>query len=96
MAFLVKFHWTPIVCQSEIACPVKDGRSLYFVINNKPSLFQCVNLLDEGKGLLCIIHTKKNEVPACCTPQRGRVPESIERKDKAFLRNNQKFNRKSA
>ena len=68
MGLSVNFHRTPIVCQTEITRPVKDGRCLSLIFNNKPPLFQSLNLLDEGKGLLGIVHIK-NEVPACCTPR---------------------------
>ena len=68
MTLLVNLHRPPIIGQTKIACPVKDGQCLNFVINNKPSLLQSLNLLNEGNGLLgnSIL---KNEVPACCTPR---------------------------
>ena len=96
MTFTVSLHRTPVVSQSEIACPVKDYRCFCFVIYNKPSLLQNVYLLREGKGLLRVFHNKKAKSRPVALPMRGRVPESIRCKDTTFLQYRQTFYRKSA
>lgn len=65
-------------------------------IYNKPSLLQSFNLLSEGKSLFGIFHSKKAKSRPVALPNRGRVPESIGRKDMDLLRNLLIFYRKSA
>lgn len=95
MAFFVDFHRPPIICQSEITCPVKDSRSLRLVLNDKPSLFQGIYLLCEGKNLFRVFYKKAKSRPVAL-PIRGRVPGSIECKGTAFTRNVQMILQKSA
>ncbi len=96
MALSVNLHRTPIVGQAEIARPVKDGRCLCFIVNNKPPLFQSFNLLGEGEGLLGIVHTEKTKSRPVALPVRGRVPGSIGCKGTIFNREFQMFWQKSA
>ena len=39
MTRFVNLHRSPVIGQTKITCPVKDGQCLSFVINNKPPLF---------------------------------------------------------
>lgn len=96
MARLVNLHRPPIIGQTKIACPVKNGQCLSFVINNKPSLLQSLNLLSEGKSLLGIFHNIKKKSRPVALLMRGRVPRSIACKGTMFNRNFQMFWRKSA
>ncbi len=61
MTRFVKLHRPPVIGQTEIACPVKDGQCFCLVINNKPPLLQSLNLLNEGQGLFGIFHTEKKK-----------------------------------
>ena len=96
MTFPVNLHRSPIVSQTEIARSVEDGYGFCLIINSKPPLFQSVNLLREGKGLLGIFHTEKAKSRPVALPKRGRVPGSIDCKGMDFIRNCQAFYRKSA
>lgn len=96
MTRFVNLHRSPVIGQTKITCPVKDGQCLSFVINNKPPLFQGLNLLNEGKGLLGIFHTEKTKSRPVALPMRGRVPGSIVCKGTCFRPNSQIFWRKSA
>lgn len=96
MTFSVNLQRSPVVGETEIACPVKNGYGFSLVINNKPSLLQSFNLLSEGKSLFGIFHSKKAKSRPVALPNRGRVPGSIGRKDTDLLRNLLIFYRKSA
>ena len=90
----------PVACQTKITDGIKNVFGFGIVVHLKPSLFQNVNLLLEREQLLGVFHNPINKkCPALVRYipcGREAVAGSIVGKDKAFLRNNQKFNRKSA
>ena len=61
--YLVMLHHTPVFRQSEIADKTKHSLCLCFVVNNKPSLLQSINLLHEGYSLFRVTHSDKKKRP---------------------------------
>lgn len=85
MTLAVCFHRSPIICKPEIAHTAKNGSSFGLVINNKPSLFQSVNLLCEGEKWFGIDHIEKAKSRPVALPKRGRVPGSVGCKGTTFI-----------
>ena len=99
MIQLVCLHQAPIASKTKIADCVECRLCFCFVVDNKSSLFQNVNLLLEGQQLFGIVHKRIKKWPALVRYipcGREAVAGSITCKGTCFQRNLQMFWRKSA
>ena len=59
MCETVNLKMSPITCKTEITDGVKNFNSLFNIINEQTPLFENVNLLLCGYGLMCISNPQK-------------------------------------